>query len=119
MVKFGGTSSVRVVLKGDVRMLVGTITVVDTDAPGGATADVTGGFARTFAVVGSTSESSAHALANTAASAAPSITGAREARRRRDIVIPRGKGCIVAPPERGAVGPLQHPRSFIRADSRS
>src|SRR5678815_4147100 len=83
-------------------MLVGTITVVASDAPGGATADVTGSLARSLAVVGSTTESSAHALANTQASAAPSMSGAREARRRRDIVIPRGKGCILGAAENAA-----------------
>ena len=36
MVKLGGTNRVRVTLNGDVCMLVGTMTVLDTDAPGGA-----------------------------------------------------------------------------------
>jgi hypothetical protein len=42
MPKFGGTSSVRVTSKGDVRMLAGTVTVAESEAPGGAAAGVTG-----------------------------------------------------------------------------
>ena len=42
MVKFGGMTSVRVVLNGFARMLAGTITVLVTDAPGGAAAGACG-----------------------------------------------------------------------------
>jgi hypothetical protein len=42
MLKFGGTSSVRATSKGDVRMLAGTVTVAETEAPGGPPAGVTG-----------------------------------------------------------------------------
>src|SRR5688572_14281502 len=101
--------SVRAVLKGDVCMLAGTITALDTDAPGGGVTAATGRMGARRAAFGTTG-SSAHA---TTAARPRSALNARRA--------PRGVRSIDFAPAK-VVRPtivklpafrrwLQHPRS--------
>ena len=115
--KLGGIVSRRVVLNGDVCMLGGTITALDTDAPGGGVTAATGLIGERCGAFGTTG-SSAHATR--AARQRSALVARRAPRGVQYIDVPRARGSSSNDCEARAFrGWLQHPRSNGRAGGRS
>src|SRR6476620_6189493 len=111
MVKFGGMTSVRVELNGFERMLAGPLTVLVTDAPGGAAADACGPCG--FGVVAEERTATGLSLPAARARGTPSADKTRETWERTRIVAAWGQACIIDRPSPLAAeaAPMQHPGS--------